>query len=282
MTALTAAQLAAPPIVVPADFRARLDAARSEGVADAQTFASEHTPAERWMVPDWALMREAYAPSSDAEDLAYLRKLVKTRTPAGVARAQYWAKHGLDGEWERLLEQYTLRASPEQALAAKKLLHDALSMTNAITQTAKGANLRKRPFVVDPKLPLAVEKPGNNPSYPSGHTSAAFAAALVLAHLMPDRAEEFLGLAQEASFSRVYAGVHFPTDVIAGAKLATTVVTYLNATSGTTPLNGTAGRNTGVVGPHVVTGTAAMTAIAGAAPLPGAVVLEGPPLLPQG
>lgn len=227
------------PLVVPDEFRRRLDRARSEGVDDARQFAEDHGAADRWLVPAWALHRLPFPPGSDAADLAYLRRVAKRRSTAGVVAARAWAERGLDREWDGLLAQYTARASPEQARLARRLLHDALAMTNSVTQTAKAAAARKRPFVVDPTLPVAVRKPGNNPSYPSGHTSAAFAACLVLAHLMPDRAAEFLDLASEASWSRVYAGVHFPSDVVAGVRLATAVTTYLNQVSGTQAILGT-------------------------------------------
>ena len=257
---------AAPPLQVPADFLQKLDAAVQEGVGDADRFSREHTPAERWMIPDWALLRMAFAPKSDKEDLAYLHKVQETRTPEGVAAAQYWAKHGLTDEWEAMLEEYTSRVGPAQARSARKLLHDALMMVNNVTQTAKSANLRQRPFVVDPTIKLAVDRPGNNPSYPSGHASASYAACMVLAHLMPDRADHFMGMASEAAWARVYSGVHFPTDVVAGAKLAATVVSYLTRTSMAAPLPGGGSTNSGVAG--------------GRRALPGAAFLAGAPLGP--
>lgn len=260
---------------VPAEFLARLSKAVEAGVADADEFASEHTPSERWMVPDWALMRMKFPPRSDEEELKFLHQVARTRTPEGVAAARYWSEHGLTDEWEKLLESYTRRVGPAQARAASKLLHDALSMTYSPTQIAKGTNARRRPFAVDPSLPLAVPKPGNNPSYPSGHASAAFAAGMVLSYLMPDRRAEFMGIANEASWARVYSGVHFPSDVLAGVQLAATVTSYLTRNSMARPQKGTApaGGNTGVAGGRPLPGAVALTGT----PIPGAPLIAGAP-----
>jgi hypothetical protein len=252
-------------LIVPQEFLDKLAKAVADGRKDAAAFAAEHTPSERWMVPDWALLKMAFAPREDSEELAYLHKVADGRTDAGIERARYWSKHGLTDEWIAMLGDYIKKVGPAQARAATKLMHDALMMVNNVTQTGKSANLRKRPFAVDETLKLAVDKPGNNPSYPSGHASAAFAAGLVLSHLMPDRAAEFMGMAQEASWARVYAGVHFPTDVLAGAKLATTVASHLIATSQARPVTGTAPAvNPGVAG--------------GRKRLPGAAQLAGQPI----
>ena len=59
----------------------------------------------------------------------------------------------------------------------------------------------------------------NSPSYPSEHSAAAFAAATVLAHLLPAEAQSFETLAEQAGWSRVLAGVQFPSDHYAGRDL---------------------------------------------------------------
>ena len=53
-------------------------------------------------------------------------------------------------------------------------------------------------------------------SFPSGHTSASFAIATTIAFNMPKLAIVAYGLALAIGISRIYLGVHYPTDVIAG------------------------------------------------------------------
>lgn len=54
-------------------------------------------------------------------------------------------------------------------------------------------------------------------SFPSGHTASSFAAAVVIFILCPKKAGvPVLVLAFLIMLSRLYVGVHYPTDVLAG------------------------------------------------------------------
>lgn len=64
-------------------------------------------------------------------------------------------------------------------------------------------------------------------SFPSGHSATSFAAALVLARAVPQRAWLFYLLAAAIGFSRIYVGVHYPIDVLGGAVLGLLVATAL-------------------------------------------------------
>ena len=60
-------------------------------------------------------------------------------------------------------------------------------------------------------------------SFPSGHAATAFAGAVIVSYLAPRAAPFFLTLATAIAFSRIYVGVHYPADVIAGAAIGATV-----------------------------------------------------------
>ncbi|HEX6507579.1 MAG TPA: phosphatase PAP2 family protein [Chloroflexota bacterium] len=75
---------------------------------------------------------------------------------------------------------------------------------------------------------LLVKAPGPH-SWPSAHAGASMAAAVVLSVYYPQFAPVFLALAVLIAYSRVYVGVHFPLDVLAGSAIgaicAATVLT---------------------------------------------------------
>ena len=94
--------------------------------------------------------------------------------------------------------------------------------SDLLTFALKELTDRPRPFEVLAEADPLLGGTGGN-SFPSGHASTSFAGAVVLAYLVRRAVPALLVLAALVAFSRVYVGVHYPLDVVAGALLGASV-----------------------------------------------------------
>jgi undecaprenyl-diphosphatase len=89
------------------------------------------------------------------------------------------------------------------------LLADAAS--DGAAELLKSAVGETRPHLPHPLVAVPHSK-----SFPSGHAATSFACATVLAVLLPRAAPLLYVLAFAIAYSRLYVGVHWPLDVVAG------------------------------------------------------------------
>jgi len=111
------------------------------------------------------------------------------------------------------------------------LLTRTLIDAGLATYPAKNKYMRARPFTVaggdicTPAADAGLRKDG---SYPSGHASAGWAWALILAEAAPDHQDAILARGRAFMQSRVICNVHWQSDIEAGGLVGTSVVARLH------------------------------------------------------
>ncbi len=112
------------------------------------------------------------------------------------------------------------------------LLRRTLTDAGLSTHSAKVGYKRTRPFMEN-KEPICTPEAEpflkKNSSYPSGHTAAGWAWALILTEVAPDRADAILSRGRAYGQSRVICNVHWQSDVIEGRLVGAAVVARLHA-----------------------------------------------------
>ena len=104
----------------------------------------------------------------------------------------------------------------------------------AVGATSIVANLSVKPMFAR-RRPNRPQEPGRavrmpaSRSFPSGHTASAFAFAAGVTPEFPHLALPLYALASAVGYSRVHTGVHYPSDVMAGAVLGSAVGTVVRA-----------------------------------------------------
>lgn len=97
----------------------------------------------------------------------------------------------------------------------------ALTVSHLPVAVIKKKYPRLRPYLVLPHTNIC-KKPLTDHSFPSGHTTAVFSVVIPFAAAAPALSFILLPLAGIVAVSRMYLGLHYPSDCAVGAFLGTT------------------------------------------------------------
>jgi membrane-associated phospholipid phosphatase len=170
-------------------------------------------------------------PYDSVEKTAELAELKNfPRTPVTNNEALFWeaAAGGLRAHqyWNEQLSkktlEYRLDGDPPRAARAFALPFVTLYDAAIACWEAKYTYWAIRPFQLDPQVKPIFVTP-NHPSYPAAHACSSIAIAKVLGYLFPRDAATLGALGERAAESRVWAGIHYRSDIVAGRELALAV-----------------------------------------------------------
>jgi acid phosphatase (class A) len=156
------------------------------------------------------------------KDMAAVLAAQKTRSPAQVAAAQRDAEISIFRFRSVLGKKFT----PENLPVTVALFRNVMQDEEPIIMQVKQYYNRPRPYVANDQVRPVVEHPPNA-SYPSGHSAFAYTTALILAEALPEKKTQIFNRAAAYAHNRVVAGVHYPTDILAGHASASVIVDAL-------------------------------------------------------
>lgn len=159
-------------------------------------------------------------------ELDEVKAIMASSTPERIAAARRD-----DGDEKPDLFQSTLGPDLDLAKlpATTKVLDEVAAEEDPGSKPAKDFFHRDRPWVVDPSLtPCVTPKPTQaHASYPSGHATRSYSMGIVLASLVPDKAQAILARSAEFAENRLVCGMHFRSDIVAGQELGTVIALSL-------------------------------------------------------
>jgi membrane-associated phospholipid phosphatase len=156
-----------------------------------------------------------YAREADRRLLVLLRTRLRRRGFERLMAAYAWT-----GEWGRVWSIAALAGAIADRRRRGRWLWAAagVPLTLVANFGVKQAVRRERPRLEGSpaagKLPTSL-------SFPSAHAATSFAGATLIGALCPRWRPALYGAAGLMAFTRPYLGVHYPSDVVAGAAVGT-------------------------------------------------------------
>jgi len=202
-------------------------------------WASTASPAQLPLMPNWGNVTPWLLNSSDVimplsppafgsaqfnASLQEVKQIANNRTAEQLQIAQFWddgaGTSTPPGHWNQiacdLIESYHLNEL--RSARALALMNTASMDAGICCWKAKYDYWYLRPIQADRTIKTVFPTP-NFPSYTSGHSDFSAAAGGVLSYIFPKEKSELQAKVQQASLSRLYAGIHYRFDCDQGVKV---------------------------------------------------------------
>lgn len=165
----------------------------------------------------------AFGSAEFQEELALVKRLSSNPTPSQRAIATNFAAKSLEFVWEpgyALVRHERLSVPREVRLLASfgVLQWDAYLAAH----DAKYTYWQLRPNMADTTIVPLIPVP-NHPAYVSNASIIASAVAELVGAMFPHEAAQWQYLGEEAGLSRIYAGIHYPSDERAGNQMGKSI-----------------------------------------------------------
>jgi hypothetical protein len=180
-------------------------------------------------------LRPGPPPSTNSEkmkkELEEVYQFVTNPSTERLRIVHYWADgagtHTPAGHWNAIAADDFLKRNFSEVRWARNLalLNMALMDAGIVCWETKNYYFNPRPCQLDPRIKTLTGVP-NFPSYISGHSTFSAAAATTLGYIIPERAAAYNAMAQEASLSRMYGGIHYRSDCEAGMDVGAKIGNY--------------------------------------------------------
>jgi acid phosphatase (class A) len=158
-----------------------------------------------------------------SKDLAEIFAIHRSANPQQVERANWDNKH--ENIWA-IAKVVSERLTPESMPATAALWADVSNDQSIFVSAAKKYFQHPRPYDLDANIKSIC---GSNPggpknSYPSGHGTMGYVAAILLTMMVPEKASVIHARADEYAHNRVVCGDHYAADIVGSKEGAYMIV----------------------------------------------------------
>jgi hypothetical protein len=153
---------------------------------------------------------------------------IKNPSSDQIKTVQFWADgagtYTPPGHWNAIASEDFIKKNYSEIRWARNmaLLNIAVMDAGIVCWNTKYYYFNPRPTQMNTSIRTLTGIP-NFPAYISGHSTFSGAASTVLAYIIPENADRYNAMAQQASLSRVIGGIHFPSDCSVGLNVGRSV-----------------------------------------------------------